>query len=1099
MSDSPPAPAPRPVFLSYASQDAEAVERIAVALRAAGVEVWFDQNELTGGDAWDAKIRGQIKSCVLFVPVISAATQARREGYFRLEWKLAAQRTHTMADGTPFLLPVVIDATKDGEALVPEEFRAVQWTRLPGGQTAAVEKFGARVKQLLSGPGSTSDPATSVPAQNVSPERQTTPPKSSHPWLWTVALGAAGLIAVALWHRWREAAPTPESAPKAAIGVTAATAKPASETQRLIAKVWTLLNKPGMSRAELDAADALCKHATTLDPADADAWAAWARTDTFFIHHSFDASATRREAAREHAARAMQLAPSSFEARLAQAAYWADGVPALSAKPAKSDATRLLRELLSERPDEPRTLFLLAHFLPEKKRDEMFEQLAKNPGFTALALNDLAWMLIFDAKFRESEAVLERSLAAHAYWDNLGLKVFLSLYWHGDLDLAKESLEKFPAADAQEDWGINLAVQISALRGDFSDGLAVLDRTPRDWIASNFFEGPKVLLSAGLRRLGGQNELARRDYQRALALLESRLAADPNNFDFLQEKAEVLYHLGERVEAEKCYRLLKESGQNPLPDVQALFEPDAAISSLEKNRSIFSSAASLRLVPAYAPLRNQPRFIALLAQAEADPAKSPKARIPSDLAAKSVAVLAFADNSPAHDSEYFSDGISEELINALGKIPGLKVPARTSSFYFKGKSVPVPEIAKQLGVAYVVEGSVQRLGEKVKISASLSKATDGFQEMSETFTRDAKNVFAVEEEIAGLIAKKLSLRLGVSSTAATASVNPEALDAYLHADQLMRLRDTIFTNVERVEELLNRALALEPNFSRAQAMLAEVLVARGSTLQTSTNNRFGHRHTPERERIEAMARQAIALDPTAPEPHVALGVGMWTWWDREGAERELRTAIALNPSDARAHRQLGWVLMDDGRMDDAIAEANVAVQFDPFSQSVIESQARILHVAGHYTEALAGYDRALALADSAMARQHKAYALAQLGRKDAALAIARELPTPALRFRPLAVAGAQAEAEQILLATEPQNRAYLWFVLGRTEEGLAALDPDEIQSTNLHDILFEPWFDPVRAKPRFQQVLATLGVTEAHARAQAWRAAHPPEKPAAKP
>ena len=139
------------VFLSYASQDAVAVERIAEALRASGVEVWFDKNELVGGDAWDAKIRGQIASCALFVPVISAATQARREGYFRIEWKLAAQRTHAMADGTPFLLPVVIDATKDGEALVPAEFRAVQWTRLPGGEGAAVEKFGARVKVLLGG------------------------------------------------------------------------------------------------------------------------------------------------------------------------------------------------------------------------------------------------------------------------------------------------------------------------------------------------------------------------------------------------------------------------------------------------------------------------------------------------------------------------------------------------------------------------------------------------------------------------------------------------------------------------------------------------------------------------------------------------------------------------------------------------------------------------------------------------------------------------------------------------------------------------------------------------------------------------------------
>ena len=137
----------RAVFLSYASQDAVAARRICDSLRAAGLEVWFDQNELVGGDAWDQKIRGQIKACALFVPLISAETQARREGYFRLEWKLAAQRTHTIADGTPFLLPVVIDATRDAEALVPEEFRAVQWTRLASGE--ATPAFVARVKDLL--------------------------------------------------------------------------------------------------------------------------------------------------------------------------------------------------------------------------------------------------------------------------------------------------------------------------------------------------------------------------------------------------------------------------------------------------------------------------------------------------------------------------------------------------------------------------------------------------------------------------------------------------------------------------------------------------------------------------------------------------------------------------------------------------------------------------------------------------------------------------------------------------------------------------------------------------------------------------------------
>ncbi|MSU50707.1 MAG: TIR domain-containing protein [Opitutus sp.] len=144
-----PDDAKRAVFLSYASLDAEAAKRICVALRAAGIEVWFDQSELVGGDAWDAKIRGQIGDCVLFIPLVSANTQARREGYFRLEWKLADERTHLMAEGTPFILPVTIDASNERGALVPKSFLAVQWTKLPGGETTAA--FGERVRSLLSG------------------------------------------------------------------------------------------------------------------------------------------------------------------------------------------------------------------------------------------------------------------------------------------------------------------------------------------------------------------------------------------------------------------------------------------------------------------------------------------------------------------------------------------------------------------------------------------------------------------------------------------------------------------------------------------------------------------------------------------------------------------------------------------------------------------------------------------------------------------------------------------------------------------------------------------------------------------------------------
>src|ERR1700689_3909923 len=140
----------RAVFLSYASQDAEAAQRICAALRSGGVEVWFAQRDLRGGgDSWDRSIRRQIKTCGLFLPIISRNTHDRDEGYFRLEWKLAVDRCHLMAADRAFLLPVVIDDTREDDERVPERFRDVQWTRLPDGVTSAA--FVERVRRLLSG------------------------------------------------------------------------------------------------------------------------------------------------------------------------------------------------------------------------------------------------------------------------------------------------------------------------------------------------------------------------------------------------------------------------------------------------------------------------------------------------------------------------------------------------------------------------------------------------------------------------------------------------------------------------------------------------------------------------------------------------------------------------------------------------------------------------------------------------------------------------------------------------------------------------------------------------------------------------------------
>ena len=195
MHDSRPTASGRAVFLSYASEDAASVQRIAETLRAAGVEVWFDQNELTGGDAWDQKIRSQIKSCRLLMPVISAATQVRTEGYFRREWKLAVERTHDMADHIPFLVPVVIDDTKDREAHVPDKFREVQWTRLPGGETPAA--FCAKLKKLLAAedalPVATEVAPTLVPSTTAA-RKQT---RRGKLWL-TLLAGGVAVAAIAI-------------------------------------------------------------------------------------------------------------------------------------------------------------------------------------------------------------------------------------------------------------------------------------------------------------------------------------------------------------------------------------------------------------------------------------------------------------------------------------------------------------------------------------------------------------------------------------------------------------------------------------------------------------------------------------------------------------------------------------------------------------------------------------------------------------------------------------------------------------------------------------------------------------------------------------
>jgi TolB-like protein/cytochrome c-type biogenesis protein CcmH/NrfG len=220
---SQPSPVTGGVFISYAREDTEPARRIADALRAFGVEVWFDQNELRGGDTWDAKIKKQIRECSLFIALISANTQARGEGYFRREWRMAVERTHDMAAGMSFLLPVVVDDTHEADALVPEELLRVQWTQLQRG--VPTSEFVEQVKRLLGGAKSPARESRPGPR----PQPRAAPPAKPI-WIWPILGVVAVAAAVAAYLALRQPTATSAAKPPAgAMPAAAATAVAAND------------------------------------------------------------------------------------------------------------------------------------------------------------------------------------------------------------------------------------------------------------------------------------------------------------------------------------------------------------------------------------------------------------------------------------------------------------------------------------------------------------------------------------------------------------------------------------------------------------------------------------------------------------------------------------------------------------------------------------------------------------------------------------------------------------------------------------------------------------------------------------------------------
>ncbi|MBL9186596.1 MAG: TIR domain-containing protein [Opitutaceae bacterium] len=616
----------RAVFLSYASQDADAAARICTALRAAGIEVWFDRNELAGGDAWDAKIRRQIAECTLFVPVISTATQARLEGYFRIEWKLAARRTHAMATAKAFLLPVVIDATHDAEAHVPDEFREVQWTRLPGGETPG--KFCERVKTLLVGPGLEAGPSdhrkhgeSTVSSAQASPGTSRRVPSAA--WIAAAAAVAAGALYFAL-------RPAPNASAGALPSAAGNPAAPSGKAQQLVARARALYEPWDFASADdFKLADRLLKEATDLEPLNADAWAALAIQSYGQHAFGFDRSDARDDQLRRAADRAAKLTPESDRAKLALALHY-------RRSPGNDDETlRLLRELAERHPTDKFILRQLASAFGAKGRHDeclaAYDRALALPGGDAIARMGRATKLMDLRRLDEAEAAIEQALAARPdYWLAHIMRAALLLQFHGQIDATKAALQRIPARVMKDERVAAVAGYLWLMLRDADKASEALRYVTQDYVDSNVVQTPKALLAGLVHQLAGRRDAAMAEWRAALRVIELRFVSNLTSLGYLSDKAILQALLGERAAAEETLRTYEQLRRLPAGRANgATWTIYAALGREAEVADFFSerlkgkpadlplyNAALLRVHPALDAFRGKPRFQALIAEAD---------------------------------------------------------------------------------------------------------------------------------------------------------------------------------------------------------------------------------------------------------------------------------------------------------------------------------------------------------------------------------------------------------------------------------------------------------------------------------------------------